>query len=192
MGSTYLSNPLVFLVQTLFGFYTVLVLLRFLLQTVRADFYNPLSQFIVKFTSPLLHPLRRIIPGWGGFDWAALVLAWGLKSLELFLVLLLGGHAAGLVIFLWALPELVSLVFNLYLFAVLILVIASWIAPGGYNPGLDLVARLARPLMVVARRILPPISGVDLSPMLVTLAIVMAEMLVMPPLRLWVQSPLFL
>ncbi|CAK0769085.1 YggT family protein [Gammaproteobacteria bacterium] len=191
MGSAYLSHPLIFLIQTLFGFLEVLVLLRFLLQLVRANFYNPLSQFIVKLTSPMLHPLRRVLPGWGGLDWASLVLAWGLKSLEILLVLLISDRSAGGVILLWAVPELLSVVFNIYLFAVLIQVIASWIAPGGYNPALDLVNRLTRPLMVPARRLLPPISGVDLSPMLVSLLIVIAEMLVLPPLRVWVQSPFF-
>ncbi|MEW8210414.1 MAG: YggT family protein, partial [Candidatus Thiodiazotropha taylori] len=63
MGSSYLTNPLVFLVQTLFGLYILAILLRFLLQVVRADFYNPISQFLVKVTNPPLEPLRRLIPG---------------------------------------------------------------------------------------------------------------------------------
>ena len=63
MESSYFTNPLVFLVQVLFGLYALIVMLRFLLQLVRADFYNPLSQFIVKATSPVLNPLRRVIPG---------------------------------------------------------------------------------------------------------------------------------
>ena len=89
MDSTYLTNPLVFLVQVLFGLYGVAVLLRFLFQLVRADFYNPISQFIVKITKPLLNPLRRIIPGYRGWDFASLVLAWLVLALEIGLVLAL-------------------------------------------------------------------------------------------------------
>ena len=75
MGSDYFTNPLVFLIQTLFGLYILAVLLRFLLQWVRADFYNPISQFLVKITSPPLKLLRRFIPGVGGIDLAAIILA---------------------------------------------------------------------------------------------------------------------
>ena len=71
MSGSYLTNPLVFLVQTLFGLYILAVLLRFLLQTVRADFYNPISQFLVKVTNPPLKIMRRIIPGLGGIDLAS-------------------------------------------------------------------------------------------------------------------------
>ena len=94
MDSNYLTNPAVFLIQTLFGLYILLVVLRFLLQTTRADFYNPISQFIVKATAPVLKPLRRLIPGFAGVDLSSLVLAWLLKSLELMLVLSLAGVGA--------------------------------------------------------------------------------------------------
>ena len=76
MGGDYLTQPAVFLVQVLFGLYATLVVLRFLLQLMRADFYNPVSQFIVRATKPLLNPLRRVIPGVSGMDIASLVLAW--------------------------------------------------------------------------------------------------------------------
>ena len=110
MGSTYLTNPAVFLVQTLFGLYILVILLRFLLQWFRADFYNPLSQFVVKVTNPVLKPVRRVIPGYGGIDIASLVVAWILKSIELMLVLVLAGLSMSpLGALIWALPELASL-----------------------------------------------------------------------------------
>ena len=191
MDSNYLTNPAVFLIQTLFGLYILLVVLRFLLQTTRADFYNPISQFIVKATAPVLKPLRRLIPGFAGVDLSSLVLAWLLKSLELMLVLSLAGvgaNAMGALV--WSIPELVELVINIFLFAVLIQVILSWINPGSYNPATDLLYSLTEPVMRPARRLLPPMSGLDLSPMLVMIGLVLLKMLLLPPLRLITGSPL--
>jgi YggT family protein len=190
MDGSYLTNPLAFLVQVLLGLYALVVVLRFLLQYLRADFYNPVSQFVVQVTDPLLRPLRRLVPGWGGWDLASLALAWLVKAVELLLVLMLKGHGLHLVgPLLWAVPELVALVINVFLFAIVIQVIMSWLNPGGYNPALDLVERLTEPLLAPARRLLPPISGLDLSPMLVILGLVVLEMLLLPPLRALTGSP---
>ena len=106
MGSSYLTNPLVFLIQVLFGAYILVVMLRFLLQLVRADFYNPVSQFVVKVTTPVLTPLRRVIPGVGGLDIASIILMWLLKSVELGLVILITGSSENLLAALaWSIPE---------------------------------------------------------------------------------------
>ena len=94
MGGGYLTQPAVFLVQVLFGLYATLVVLRFLLQLTRADFYNPISQFIVKATRPLLNPLRRVIPGVSGIDLASLVLAWLVITIEQLACLLYTSDAA--------------------------------------------------------------------------------------------------
>lgn len=190
MDSTYLTNPAVFLVQTLFGLYILVVMLRFLLQVTRADFYNPISQFVVKVTAPPLRVLRRFIPGVGGIDLASLVLAWLLKTLELMLVLLiLGAGTSLLAAFLWAIPELVDLLFNVFLFAILIQVILSWVNPGGYNPAASLLYHFTEPLLGPARRLLPPIGGLDLSPMLVMIGLYLLKMLLIPLLKLLTGSP---
>jgi YggT family protein len=190
MGSNYLTNPAVFLIQTLFGLYILAVLLRFLLQLVRADFYNPVSQFLVKITSPPLRILRRFIPGLGGIDLAALILAWGLKYIELLLIMLVSGTTVSLFApLLWAIPKLVELLLNIYLFAILIQVILSWINPGAYNPASALLYSLTEPVMGPARKILPPMSGLDLSPMLVMIGLVLLKMLLLPPLRVMTNSP---
>jgi len=190
MGSNYLTNPVVFLVQTVFGLYILAVLLRFLLQWVRADFYNPISQFLVKITTPPLKILRRFIPGFGGVDLAAIVLAWVLKYIELLLILLITGSSFNLLgPLLWAIPDLVELVINIFLFAVLIQVILSWINPGSYNPASALLYSLTEPVMRPARNILPPISGLDLSPMLVMIGLILLKMLLLPPLRALTGSP---
>ena len=190
MGDSYLTNPLVFLIQVIFGAYIMVVMLRFLLQLVKADFYNPVSQFVIKVTSPPLRPLRRIIPGIGGVDVSSIVLMWMLKSLELALIMVIGGLGTSLLPALaWSIPELISLFINVFLFAILIQVIISWVNPGGYNPIIGLLNSITEPLLGPARRIVPPISGLDLSPMLVMIGLMLLKMLLLPPLQSLVASP---
>ena len=187
----YLANPATFLVQTLFELYILVVLLRFLLQWVRADFYNPISQFLVKATAPVLRPMRSLIPGFGGIDLAALVLAWLLKTLEIVLILLVRGSDDPLWgAFFWALPELVALLINIFLIAILIQVIMSWLNPSAYNPAVSLLYSLTEPILRPARRVLPPISGLDLSPMLAMIGLIVLKMLLIPPLQAITGSPL--
>ncbi len=184
MSGDYLTNPLLFLLQTLFDLYILVVLLRFFLQAVRADFYNPVSQFVVKVTSPLLLPLRRVVPPVRGLDTASLVLAWLLKTVELMLVLLLsGGGFALLLPLLMAVPELVEAVINLFFWAILIQAILSWIHPGVYNPVSALLHSLTLPLLRPAQRLIPPVGGLDLSPMAVMIGLILLKMLLLPPLR---------
>lgn len=184
MDSGYLSTPAVFLVQVIFGLYATLVLLRLLLQLVRADFYNPLSQFIVKATKPALNPLRRVIPGLAGIDTASLVLAWIVISLEQLAILSITGFGFQPVpAMLLAVPEMLSLVINIFLFAILIGVIISWINPGSYNPAVSLIHSLTEPLLVPVRRRIPDMGGLDLSPMVVMVGLVVLEMLLIPPIR---------
>jgi YggT family protein len=190
MGSSYLTNPVVFLIQTLFGLYILAVMLRFLLQLVKADFYNPISQFLVKATNPALKPLRRIIPGFGGIDLSSVVLAWLLKAIELFLIITIAGTSSNLIApFIWAIPELIELLINIYLFGILIQVILSWVNPGSYNPATALLYSLTGPLMRPAQKILPPMGGLDLSPMLVMIGLILLKMLLLPPLRHLTASP---
>lgn len=184
MDSSYFTNPLVFLIQVLFGLYLLVVLLRFLLQIVRADFYNPISQFIVKATSPLLKPLRSIIPGFGGLDLSSLMLAWLVKFVEIFLVLLVSGKGIMLIYpMLMAIPGLLELTINIFLFSILIMVILSWISPGGYNTAISLLHSLTEPLVKPARKLIPPMGGLDLSPMFVMIVLVLMKMLLIPPLE---------
>jgi YggT family protein len=184
MGDSYLTQPAVFLVQVLFGLYAALVVLRFLLQLVRADFYNPLSQFIVRATKPLLNPLRRFIPGVSGMDIAALVLAWFVLAVEQLVILGLAGVGLQpLAAALLAIPELISLISNLFLFAILIQVIISWINPGSYNPAISLIHSLTEPILGSVRRRMPEMGGLDLSPMVVMVGLVVLEMLLVPPLK---------
>ena len=102
MSSSYLANPLEFLVTTLFSLYILAVMLRFLLGVVRADFYNPVSQFLVRITNPLLIPMRKVIPSLGKYDTSALLLMLLLQLASLGIVVLLRGISVSFVTLLTA------------------------------------------------------------------------------------------
>jgi YggT family protein len=193
MGNSYLSNPAIFLIQTLFGLYVLAVLLRMFFQLLRADFYNPVSQFIVKITHPILRPMRRFIPPVMGIDTSSLLLAWGLKAIEIGLILLiLGASFSPLAPLLWAIPALVELVLNIFLFAIIIQALLSWIQPDPYNPVNNLLATLTRPVLRPFQQIIQPISGFDLAPMAAIVALYLLQMLLLPPLRAVTGTPLVL
>lgn len=184
MGGSYVGNAATFLIQTVFGLYILIVMLRFLLQWARADFYNPISQFIVKATQPPLKPLRKIIPGIGGLDMAALIFMLVLKFVELWLVTGLLGMSpqmGGLAML--SIAELLGLLINVFIFSILIQVIISWVNPGMHNPVMGLLHSLTEPLLAPARRVIPPISGLDLSPIVVIVCLQLASMLAVAPIR---------
>lgn len=184
MGGSYVGNAATFLIQTVFGLYILIVMLRFLLQWARADFYNPVSQFIVKATQPPLKPLRKIIPGIGGLDMAALIFMLVLKFVELWLVTGLLGmspQVGGLAML--SIAELLGLLINVFIFSILIQVIISWVNPGMHNPIMGLLHSLTEPLLAPARRVIPPISGLDLSPIIVIVCLQLASMLAVAPIR---------
>lgn len=168
----------VYIVQTIFGIYAVIVLLRFLLQTVRADFYNPASQFIVKATNPVLIPLRRIIPGLGGIDVASLILLFALNYIQIVLILLLkyGGIANLGSMAAWAATGIVGLTLDFYFFALILQIILSWLAPQNQSPVLALLYQVTEPIMAPARKLLPPMGGIDFSPILTFMAIQVLNM----------------
>jgi YggT family protein len=195
MGSNYLLSPLTLIINTIFDLYILLVLLRFLLQTLRADFYNPVSQFIVKLTTPPLRHLRRFVPSIQGQDTAAIVLCLALIYFKFILLRAMDIGAvpigsvmaaigsvsyAGLLIF--SIADLVALIFTVFLISIFIQVILSWISPGTHNPIIGLVTTISRPVMRPVQKFLPPIGGLDLSPMFAGLAIMVIKMLVIPPL----------
>jgi len=183
MENQYFAASAIFLIQTVFGLYILAVMLRLMLQWVRADFYNPVSQFIVKITNPPLKILRRVIPGWGGIDLASVLLLIALQMAELFLIYMALGQTAGVSgLFVVAISELLSLVINVFIGAILIQVILSWVAPGSYNPLIGLVHHIAEPLLAPARRIIPPFSGIDLSPLVALVVLQLLKILLVAPI----------
>ena len=190
MTGNYLTNPLIFLIQTLGGFYAFVAMLRFLLQLTKADFYNPVSQFVVKVTSPVLMPLRRFIPGFRGMDISSLVLAWLVKTAVLFLVGLLAGLGlASIGAVIWSIPALVELTIDVFIYAVIVRVVLSWVNPNPSNPMVRLIERLTDPVMEPVQRRLPAIGGLDLSPIAVTIGLVLLQMLLIPSLKRLTGSP---
>lgn len=168
-----MSAPLLFIVETLFELYVLCFILRLVLQMTRADFHNPLSQFIVRVTNPLLVPLRRIIPGLRGFDLATLilVLALELAATAVLFPLKTGlSPALGELFYLAALRTVVT-VLRLYLFAILIYAILSFVSPGTYNPLSSVLASICEPVLRPVRKIIPPIGGLDLSPLFVLIGL---------------------
>ncbi|MDH5570934.1 MAG: YggT family protein [Gammaproteobacteria bacterium] len=184
----YFGNAGAFLIQTLFGLYLLVIMLRILLQWARADFYNPLSQFIVKVTNPPIIPLRRFIPSMRGIDTASVFLLLILKIMELLLLGLLPGQPLPAIpgLFLFAIVDLLALLVNVFLFSIFIQAILSWVGGANYNPIGALLNQLTAPVLRPFRNMIPPVSGMDLSPMAAMVAIYLVILLVIHPLKDWV------
>ncbi|WP_434560280.1 YggT family protein [Pseudomonas sp. Z5-35] len=175
-----LNTAAVYVLQTLGSLYLLIVLMRFVLQLVRANFYNPLCQFIVKATQPLLKPLRRIIPSLFGLDMSSLVLAILIQLALMALTLLLTYGTIGnpLQLLIWSLIGVTALFLKIFFFALIISVILSWVAPGSHNPGAELVNQICEPALAPFRRIVPNLGGLDISPILAFMVLKLIDMLV--------------
>jgi YggT family protein len=184
MGGSYLTQAGVFLIEIIFGLYILAVLLRYLLARVRADFYNPLSQFLVKVTNPAIKPLRRLIPGYLGVDWPSIILLFFVQGLEIILISLIAtGHIPapmGLLVLIAA--YLIKEVIYVFLFIILIQVIISWVNPGAYNPITVLMHQLSEPILRPARRLIPPAGGFDWSVLVVIIGLQLLVILLVSPL----------
>jgi YggT family protein len=180
-----LVRAALFLIDILFSLYILAVLLRFLFQLVRADFYNPFSQALVKITNPTLLPLRRMIPGLYGLDMGAVALLLILECLKNYLLLLVVGRSpniAGLLLF--SVAGLLELTLYVFIVTTFARVILSWFVPYGYhNPVLGLLRSLTEPLLRPARRLVPPISGLDLSPIGVFILLYLTLIIAVQPLK---------
>ena len=170
-------------INTFVGLYLLLVIFRFLLQLVRADFYNPISQFIVKATNPLLLPLRKIVPGFGGIDVSSILLAVFIQATAIVLILLLNDFQPNpLKVIIWSAIGIISLILKIYFWGLLITVIASWIAPSSYNPALILINQILEPALKPIRNLMPDMGGIDLSPIIMFLTIQVLEILLVQSL----------
>lgn len=186
-----LAQALVFLIQAVFTFFVLAFLGRFYLQVARAPFRNPFSQFLIALTNFAVLPLRRVIPGWGGLDLASLTAAWLAELVMLGLVLLIntGGMEMGLgglvpVLLVWSLLKLLDLSLTLLFAALIVQAVLSWVNP--YTPLAPVLGPLTEPFLRPVRKVLPLIGGVDLSPLVVILAIQLIQMV---PLR-WLEMVL--
>jgi YggT family protein len=169
------------LVKVICNLYLFIVLLRLVLQLTRADFYNPISQGIVKATSPIVLPLRKVVPAIGRLDTASLVLALGVQLLTVFLVVLINGVAISPVSYaIFTLAGTLYHLLDLYFWAMLISVILSWVAPTASHPGALLVGQITAPLYRACQRVIPTLGGLDLSPIFIFLAISFLKQVLAP------------
>jgi YggT family protein len=167
-----MQNSLIFIVKTISDLYLLTFLLRFVLQWVRADFYNPISQFVLKATNPLVLPARRILPSAGAVDLPTLAVVFVLQALATWLLLGLAGASVSPIVFVQlVIMRMLSLTLSLYLICIFAYVILSWFAQAQYSPIAALLADIVNPVLRPVRRIVPPIGGLDLSPLLVLIAI---------------------
>lgn len=179
-----LANIAIYILNTLGTLYVSLVLIRFLAQLVRADYYNPVSKALAQYTNPLLVPLRKVIPGFMGIDLAAVVLAIALQMALLQSLYLL--HGDGFInpflLVIWAIVSLLSLLAGIYFWGVIIMMIASWVAQGSRNPALGLLQQILEPVMAPFRKILPPLGMLDLSPILFFMLLNIIRTYILPAL----------
>tara|TARA_R110001599_G_scaffold353459_1_gene592668 strand:- start:377895 stop:378482 length:588 start_codon:yes stop_codon:yes gene_type:complete len=168
-----INDIFAYVVQTFLSLYLITMLLRFLLQVVRADFYNPICQFLVKVTNPLVIPLRRVVPALAGIDVASLLLAFLLQvaSIAALVFIKLGGFPPISILLLGGVLGVVALLVNIYFFALLAMIILSWVAPGSRHPAIYLLYQITEPVMAPFRKVLPSMGGLDFSPILVFILI---------------------
>jgi YggT family protein len=172
------------LVSTLGTLFMMAVLLRFLLQISRADFYNPITQMVVRVTDPGVQLFRRFIPGFKGVDFATLVFAVFVESLLIGILIFLAGFdlpGIGLVLT-WAVAGIINFILDIYFWALLVSIVSSFIAPFSEHPALVLVRQLTEPIMAPFRRFLPSMGGLDLSPIFVFMAIQILKIVLVGPI----------
>jgi YggT family protein len=160
-----MQPALIFIIKTIAQLYLLVLLLRFWLPLLRADFRNPLAQGILRITSPLVVPLRRLLPAIGRIDTATIVVAFAIQYLTFLVVLAMAGHmVATIPVLITTLIELGILTLNMFFFVILIKIILSWVAPNTHNYATALLSTMAEPVLRPFRRIIPPIGALDISP----------------------------
>ena len=181
-------NPLIasgtLIIHVLFDAYIVILLLRFMLQKLGASWYNPLSQFVIKVTEKPLKLMRKIVPGFKGFDFAILIFAFLLQAVEVILLwhLQFGGttNVAGTLVVTFG--ELLSKFLYIYIYSVIINAIVSWIPSMQTHPLSHIVFLITDPVLSLARRFIPLIAGIDISPIAVLLIFSLINMLIVAPI----------
>lgn len=169
-GSAYQAFS--YLIGTLIDLYVSAILLRLLLQWVRADFYNPLCQFLVKVTNPVVIPFRRIIPSIGPVDTASIVVMILLQAIGVFLITRLGTvDMSPLQVFIYAGIKLLMMVLITYMILILVSVVLSWFGQRAQHPIIPLIYQLTEPVLRPIRKVIPAIGGIDLSPLFALIGI---------------------
>ena len=183
MAGHYLSDAGLFLVDTVFGLYILIVLLRLLFHLTHTDFYNPVSQFVVKLSAPPLSRLRRVVPILWGIDFAAIVFLIALEATRIAITALLVGRTPQLAgVFVLSIAELFKLTVYVFVFSIFVRALLSWISMGRYHPILQLLYSFTEPLLALIRRVLPFTAGFDFSPMVAFLILMLFLQILVRPL----------
>ena len=173
------SLALVFIINTITSLYLLVLSLRFWMPWLRADFRNPLAQGILRLTSPLVIPVRRIVPSFGRLDTATILVAFIIQYLTIVLLLLILGISADIgPIAVTALVKLTVLSVYLFVYAIFIRIILSWISPGSFNPATAIITMLTEPVLRPFRRLLPPMGGFDISPIFAIILLIAVTIIV--------------
>lgn len=160
----------VFLVDTVASFFVFLLLARFHFQWLRVPFHNPVGEFILATTSWIVMPVRKVIPGLIGYDIPTLLLAWAVQVLSLWLqIAIVGGEPRILPILAVSLVDLLRYSVYILVFAVIVQAVLSWVRT--YSPFTPVLEALTRPFMLPFRRLIPPLGGFDLSPLVLIIVL---------------------
>jgi len=174
------ENPFIFLIDTIFSIYIAVMLLRFILQQVGADFYNPISQFVVKATQPLVVIARRFIPSVKKIDTATLVLVLALILIKLVILFSIAGYPMNAQqLLIKAMYDLVALTFDIFIVALFVQAILSWVNPDPYHPVSSLLHNLTLPVLRPIKNVVPPIGGLDLSTLVALIGLMFIKRLVL-------------
>ncbi|CAM4465261.1 MAG: hypothetical protein LEGION0398_MBIBDBAK_00956 [Legionellaceae bacterium] len=177
-----LLSAILLLINVIFNTYIFILLLRILFQKCHIDFYNPLYQWVLRMTNPPLNPLRRYMPHYAGFDSSALIFLFLLQCVKFILICLIESglwpHSLGLII--TAFADSVGQFLNLLFYALLFMVVISWVNP--LNPLSGLINRITDPLLKSMKRYIPLIGGMDFTPMIAILGLKLIEMVLVTPL----------
>ncbi|MBA2780376.1 YggT family protein [Billgrantia kenyensis] len=169
-----MGNAGLLLVNTLINIYLFLMMLRFLLQASQADYYNPISQSVVKITQPVVRPFQGFLgPVAGRFDLATLASAFVIKAVSIVVILQIAGIGMPPItqVAIGAVAAIANAILKIYFFALIVMIILSWVAPNASHPGALLVMQLVEPIMAPVRKVIPPLGMIDLSPIVVFIAI---------------------
>ena len=184
--SNIFAEGIIFLIDVTLGTYILIVLLRFLLQLLHADFHNSVSQFVLKITSPLLQPMRKFIPSYAGLDMSSLILAYILTVIKIFLIVFftgLGFHlfrSIGI-----AISDLFDSFLSVFLYAIFIQAIFSWIPNMQYNPAVSVLYTITSPTLHFIRRLVPTQTNeFDFSSLIAIIGIMFIKLTLVPALAL--------
>lgn len=181
MGS--IGQGLVFLIQTLFQFYLIILILYTLLRASGAHYINPIVQFLIRMSEPLIKPFRKIIPESRKIDWTACVVIFFVQFIEVVLLMLLTNASFGILgLVVYSVVTILKLILNIYFFAIIIFSFMSWFPSASHNPLTHVLFYLTDPILKLVRGRIPAISGVDLSPLIVVILLQLINIVILNPL----------